>query len=62
MNPEAYEWGGERINSLEPLSYPESMRIASAMKDTDIHALGYNNEYELQDMINQQFMLSEWAE
>jgi len=33
--------------------------IIGAMSPDEIHALGYNNDYELQDMINQQFMISE---
>jgi len=59
MNPEAYEWGGEKVNALEPLSYPSCVRIASTLSGTEIHALGYGNEEELMDMINQQFMISE---
>ena len=62
MNPEAYEWGGERVNDLDALSYPEWVSIIGAMSPDEIHALGYNNDYELQDMINQQFMISEWSE
>lgn len=59
MNPEAYEWGGAGVNALEPLLYPSWVRIASTLSDTEIHALGYGNEQELMDMINQQFMISE---
>jgi hypothetical protein len=59
MNPEAYEWGGEKVNALEPLSYPSWVRIASTLSGTEISALGYSNEEELIDMINQQFMISE---
>ena len=59
MNPESYEWGTERINHLDPLPYPDAMRTVDFMDDHEILALGFKSEHELQDAINQQFMLSE---
>ena len=59
MNPESYEWGTERINLLDPLPYPDAMRTVDFMDDREILALGFKSEHELQDVINQQFMLSE---
>ena len=59
MYPESYEWGTERINLLDPLPYPNAIRTVDFMDNQEILDLGFKSEHELQDAINQQFMLSE---
>lgn len=57
-----YNWGNQRINAFEPMTHQVAYRSVDFMSDKEIHDIGYRDEIELQNFIDQNFMLYEAGE
>jgi hypothetical protein len=59
FNTDEYEWDTPMKNPFSPMTYPDSIKTASTMSDRQIERMGLGGEEELQDLINQCYMLYE---
>jgi len=54
-----YNWSNQRINAFEPMTHQDAYRSVDFMSDKEIQDIGYRDEIELQNFIDQNFMLYE---
>lgn len=61
MTPTAdeYDWGGKRINPLEPMSYQDAFQTVDQMSNQEIRELGYAGDEELFQQISLSFTINE---
>lgn len=56
---EEYEWENPKTNRLQPLSYDDCCDELENMDEKDIRKLGFNNEEDIWDFVNQEYTITE---